>query len=1608
MSKFAHVLDDVDAYVHEALPMADAQRVRLHCEKCPICQAALIEAQKRAEAYQLLPGMEASESLIQATQDKIAAYQRRSRFQRATDWWRAMPSQGRFYTAAGATAACLLLTILSLHVYYATLRPSPYDMKILGQTDLLSGAESSLRVVLLDSRTDAALADVPVTIEIAQPNTQQFVHLASFRTDAQGTGSPRVQLPDWSDGDYELRVVAQPSGGEQSLTRQVRLRRDWRVMLTTDKPVYQPGQTIRMRSLSLRRPDLKPTAGQPVTFRITDPKGNVIYRKSDVTSKFGIASLDCPLAEEILTGNYRIDCQVGETASAVAVEVKKYVLPKFKTELELDKSYYQPGDLLIGTLQADYFFGKPVADAEVAIELRAVGVGEDLIEEATVRTDEAGAAQFSLRLPERLVGREQDSGDARITLQANVVDSAGQQQTKTLSRVVTTNPIQVQVIPESETLVKGLANRVYVLATYADGRPAQARLAVSGFDDEFVTSPLGVAVCELTPKSEEVTLIVRASDDQGLSGRREVTLKCGVTNDDFLVRTDKAVYDGGDVMRLSALGGGNEPIFVDFVKDGQTILTDAIEMKDGHGEYLLDLPPETFGTLELCVYRFADHGLPVRKTRVIYVRQANQLQIAAHLDRDEYRPGEQAKISLSLTDADGKPAPGAISLAAVDEAVFSVLGSGSDLQQAFFTLEDELLKPVYEIYPWNPSLNLDGSPKERALFEQAIFAGTEPRSNLAREAYLQELLPFLENNEEMLEVLQRPDWEELLDVQTYFSPEVLDLLRSQARLHTLSASSYAENVQATEQARRAGLELVKGLWLLFGVIFGLPIFAIFLTHFFSQDRLVGCVTVVIVGGILAGLLVPAVQQAREAARRAQSANELRQIAMAGEYHKDVQGADARKPQSKEANVRVRQWFPETLLWRPELITDDQGRVTIDVLLADSITTWRLTASAVSADGALGASQAPIRIFQPFFVDLDLPVALTRGDEVAIPAVVYNYLEQPQTVSLQLKPDAWFESLDDVERQLQLQPGEVRSVHFRIKAKQVGRRQLQVTARSGQISDALKRDVEIVPDGQPVERVVNGVLQPSAEIELTVPDDAIDGSVRAVVRLYPSTFSHVVEGLDAIFQRPSGCFEQTSSTTYPNVLALDYLRKTGKSVPAVETKAREYIHLGYQRLLSFEIDGGGFDWFGHPPANRTLTAYGLMEFKDMARVHDVDPLLIRRTRDWLLNERNGDGSWDPEQHRFHGDPADANRRMARLSTTAYIAWSVFDDSTAPSEARKTRDYLTSYRPEEIQDPYVLGLVCNALLTIDPHGDAADRYVTRLATLRKSTADGKQCWWDGNDRRRTMFYGDGRSKTIETTAIAALALVRGHGDPATTRGALAWLMEQKDGGGTWHSTQATVLALKALIAGTGSLSGDDKERRIEIQLAGEPDREIVIPADQADVMRQIDLSAEIQTGSRKLTLRDASGTLTGYQVAFKYHTPTKKERPTEPLAVTLEYDRTELTVNDSLTATATVENRQTAAAPMVMLDLPIPAGFAVDAADFDELVRNEKIAKYQLTSRSVILYLRGLEPAAPLALTYELTATMPVDILALPAVAYEYYDEDKRGTSLPTRLLVQAAP
>jgi uncharacterized protein YfaS (alpha-2-macroglobulin family) len=421
----------------------------------------------------------------------------------------------------------------------------------------------------------------------------------------------------------------------------------------------------------------------------------------------------------------------------------------------------------------------------------------------------------------------------------------------------------------------------------------------------------------------------------------------------------------------------------------------------------------------------------------------------------------------------------------------------------------------------------------------------------------------------------------------------------------------------------------------------------------------------------------------------------------------------------------------------------------------------------------------------------------------------------------------------------------------------------------------------------------------------------------------------------------------------------------------------------------------------------------MEFEDIARVDDVDQKLIDRTRKWLLDQRHADGSWSPEAHKLHEDPTrgTADNDLARFRATAYIAWAVF--GTGPGNGRRevpdslvqpTLAYLLSHKPETLNDPYTLALAGNALLALDSTDNSVKPYLDRLDSLKRTSQDGKRIWWEQPGSTRTTFYGSGNSGMIETTALAALAMVKAGRHAETTRGALTWLIDQKDSSGTWHSTQATVLALKALLAATGKPLGGDHERRIEIALEDSLKRQLAIPADQADVMQQIDLSAHLHPGANRLTLKERSQTGTGYQVAFRYHVAGYKPDKQEPLAIDLTLDRTELPIGETVTAQATVVNRMPQTAPMVLLDLPVPAGFAVSDQDLRQLVGTGSIAKYQVNARSAVVYLRGLEPDKPLILRYRLRATMPVKATVPPARAYEYYDPDRQGRSTSAQLTV----
>jgi uncharacterized protein YfaS (alpha-2-macroglobulin family) len=236
-------------------------------------------------------------------------------------------------------------------------------------------------------------------------------------------------------------------------------------------------------------------------------------------------------------------------------------------------------------------------------------------------------------------------------------------------------------------------------------------------------------------------------------------------------------------------------------------------------------------------------------------------------------------------------------------------------------------------------------------------------------------------------------------------------------------------------------------------------------------------------------------------------------------------------------------------------------------------------------------------------------------------------------------------------------------------------------------------------------------------------------------------------------------------------------------------------------------------------------------------------------------------------------------------------------------------------------------------------------------------------------------------------------------------VAWLVEQKDPHGTWHSTQATVLALKALLAASGRQLGDDAERQIDVSIDGRALPPIVIPRDQADVVQQVDLSSQLGIGRHNVVVADRRGGATGYQLAVSHYAPAPApSAEPQPLSVRLTFDKTSLRIGDTTLATAVVGNHSQSSLPMVLIDLPIPAGFEADRAGWSQLVAEGRIEKFQITPRSVIVYVRSLGSNQSLSISYRLRATISEDLSAPAAVVWEYYQPELSARSAVAQITV----
>ena len=321
-----------------------------------------------------------------------------------------------------------------------------------------------------------------------------------------------------------------------------------------------------------------------------------------------------------------------------------------------------------------------------------------------------------------------------------------------------------------------------------------------------------------------------------------------------------------------------------------------------------------------------------------------------------------------------------------------------------------------------------------------------------------------------------------------------------------------------------------------------------------------------------------------------------------------------------------------------------------------------------------------------------------------------------------------------------------------------------------------------------------------------------------------------------------------------------------------------------------------------------------------------------------------------------------------------------------------------------DTYTLAVLANFATDY-----GSDRDFTRQAMellLEAHTEKDDQASWTAEE---TSVYATGTSASVETTGLAVQALLKWGQASGVARKALTYLASKKDSAGTWGTTQATIMALRALLLATEKGTAD-VHGTLQVLLNGKPVEKVVLTDENNDLLHQFVFKGIESKESNIVGIRlDGKGGL-AYQVVGSYYLPWTEKPQAEPLSIAVTYDRTHLAQDDIATATATVKNNLSKSANMVMVDLGIPPGFDLLSEDLQTYLdkstgmKSGRLEKFNMTATQAILYFDSIAPADTVVLKFRLRAKYPIRARTFQSRVYDYYDPDVSSLSPPTQLEV----
>jgi uncharacterized protein YfaS (alpha-2-macroglobulin family) len=279
--------------------------------------------------------------------------------------------------------------------------------------------------------------------------------------------------------------------------------------------------------------------------------------------------------------------------------------------------------------------------------------------------------------------------------------------------------------------------------------------------------------------------------------------------------------------------------------------------------------------------------------------------------------------------------------------------------------------------------------------------------------------------------------------------------------------------------------------------------------------------------------------------------------------------------------RPRRENVDTALWKTNLRTNKDGKVTVEFKVPDSITRWRITSRAISSDGAVGQSIAHIKSLQSAYLKWGGLTDFRKGDETSVNVMAFNLEPKDLDGQLVLKGAGV-----DETKSITLKPG----INFTPVTFTANKTQDISLALNGKdYSDKLVKKIEVIPTNW-LSTMSKDMKLKKGKNTLELPKEAFNYRLVAFNNLY----QRFLKAAEDLIVYPHGCVEQTASRLIPLSIAYGILKRSKDKRGDLE-KIREKVINGRDRLVTLANQRGFFGWYDNMPNDSYMTAYAYLAF-----------------------------------------------------------------------------------------------------------------------------------------------------------------------------------------------------------------------------------------------------------------------------------------------------------------------------------------------------------------------------------------------------------------------------